>query len=452
MWPRPDPYAIPSKDEIQEIEADILHLEAELVEARRRVAALESDIFARKAWIAPIRRLPHETLSLILLEVSINHWKAPLKLQSVCRLWRNILLDTPAAWSFIDVHKDKKVPDSGLVSIFLERSGNVSMHIYIHVESASFILMQVISSKKRITCLQIGIWAIDALMSEHNAFGELEMLFLFCEKSDEVDESKGHQFDMMRLSPKLRCLGLERDQVIRMITLSPSLPAIQDLYITSCGDSSSLIHLLKRFAGSVKKMTLFCPPNRSWYEEEEEIAFPMLQLLRICDETPAHASRSRLFKGSTPALQGYVYIAEPSNYNRHSVIASFDPENIRYLQVVKIPDLSFYPRLHSLIVLSLKDVDEIAKQLRQEPTTCPGLTFIMCCLDEGGEEDVRWEQAKAMLREHAEIMGRPIKLLGRKAGNDPEFRKHFMNSEIYPSMKDDFFTFTRLPAHNCRVC
>jgi len=106
-----------------------------------------------------------------------------------------------------------------------------------------------------------------------------------------------------------------------------------------------------------------------------------------------------------------------------------------------------------LIVLSLKDVDEIAKQLRQEPTTCPGLTFILCCcLDEGEEEDVRWEQAKAMLREHAEIIGRPVKLLGRKAGNDPEFRKHFMNSEIYPSMKGELLTLTRLPAHNCRVC
>ena len=437
---------------MQEIEVDILHLEAELLEARHRVAALENDIFARKAWIAPIRRLPHEMLSLIFFELSIDDWKAPLELQGVCRLWRRVLLDTPAAWSFINLYEEDKEPDPDILSKFLERSRNAFMHISVYQESAPSILGQVVSLQKSIRCLNIGIWAIDVLMSEHNYFSELEILSLRCEESDEVDEDKGHQFDMMRLFPKLQSLGLGGDQVIRMIALSPSVPAIRDLY-AACDDPSSLSPFLKKCAGSVENIILSCHSSQSLSVEDEKIAFPMLQFLRLDDWTLSPGFCPRLFSGSTPALQCYVHLAETSNYDCHPVIASFDPGNIRYLQVVKTPNLSLYPRLHSLVVPFLKDVEEIAKQLRQEPATCPGLAFIICsCLDEEGEEDVRWQQVNAVLREHAEIIGRPIKLLGRKAEDDPEFQKYFMSSEIYLSVEDDYFIFTRLPAHSCRVC
>jgi len=42
MWPPSDPYALPSKNDTQKIEADILRLEAELLQARGRVATLEA--------------------------------------------------------------------------------------------------------------------------------------------------------------------------------------------------------------------------------------------------------------------------------------------------------------------------------------------------------------------------------------------------------------------------
>jgi len=90
-------------------------------------------------------------------------------------------------------------------------------------------------------------------MSEHNDFSELEMLNLYCEESDEVDEDKGHQFDMMRLFPKLRSLCLEGHELVCMIASSPNLPAIQDLVI-SCEYPSSLGPILKKCAGSVEKI------------------------------------------------------------------------------------------------------------------------------------------------------------------------------------------------------
>ena len=249
MWPPPNLNALPSKDEIRKIEVDILHLEAELLEARCRVATLENDIFARKAWIAPVRRLPHETLSLVFLALNMEDWKAPLTLQGVCRFWRNVLFDTPAAWSFIDLYEDGRWPDPGLLSKFLERSRNASMHIHFAYNSYIPFLDEVMSSK-RIKCLEIGIWGIDAPMSENNDFSELEMLRLFCVGSYQVDKDKGRQFDMIHLFPNLRSLGLEGDEVIRMIALSPNLPTIQDLEI-KCERVVPFGTILKRCAGSI---------------------------------------------------------------------------------------------------------------------------------------------------------------------------------------------------------
>jgi len=441
MWSPPDPYAIPSKNEIQKVDADILRLEAELLEARRRVATLESDIFARRAWIAPIRRLPHEVLSLVFFELVIDDWKAPLRLQNVCRLWRNILLDTPAAWSSITIY-DHEDANPDLVAIFFKRSRNASMHLRLFRPFVPSILEQVMHSKERITCLHTYLWAIDTLMSGDINFSELKMLSLFW---DGVYEAKGHQFDMMHLFPNLRSLVLNGDQAVRVIASRANLPAIQDLNI-NCDDSSLLIPILKKCAGSVEKIILSCYSyQKSEYMEDEGIAFPMLQFLQIRNRWSPHVCTQPLFSGSTPALQCYIT-------DGTSAVASFDPGNIRYLQVLDIPNLSLYPHLHSLALRFFYEVKEIMKQLKQEPTTCPGLAFIICTrLDEEEEEDVRWEEQKAMLRDRAKITGKPIKLLGRKAEDDPEFRKHFLNSKIYTSLEDGFLTFTRLPAHSCRV-
>jgi len=156
------------------------------------------------------------------------------------------------------------------------------------------------------------------------------------------------------------------------------------------------------------------------------MAFQKLQFLEIRDNWSPGPGKQPVFHGSTPALQCYVS-------NGHSSIASFDPGNVRYLQVKETPDLSLYPRLHSLISLSVSYLGKIAQQLRQDPTTCPRLAFIICTrVYKEDEEDERWEQPRAdMLRERAEITGNHIRLLGWNAENDPEFRKYFMSSKIY---------------------
>ena len=110
-----------------------------------------------------------------------------------------------------------------------------------------------------------------------------------------------------------------------------------------------------------------------------------------------------------------------------------------------------------MVLPSFDDIGEITEQLRQEPTTCPGLVFIICVDKEDGEEeeDVSiWNHLNVVLRERAEITGKLIRILGRNAEiNDPEFRKHFTDSKIYPSMpgKDKPFAFSLPPVHSCRV-
>src|SRR5450432_4128335 len=101
MWPPPNIQALPSKEEIQQIKKEILSMELQIVDASLKIEALRKSVTERKAWIAPIRKLPHEVLSHIFVEVSMVNWKAPLILQSVSRRWRDVVVGSPRAWTFM---------------------------------------------------------------------------------------------------------------------------------------------------------------------------------------------------------------------------------------------------------------------------------------------------------------------------------------------------------------
>lgn len=85
MWPPKNPHSLPSKIEIQETKDEIFTLERDLAEALLLVDQLKTALFERRAYIAPIRTLPHEILSIVFVDLSQKNWKIPLQLQGVCR-------------------------------------------------------------------------------------------------------------------------------------------------------------------------------------------------------------------------------------------------------------------------------------------------------------------------------------------------------------------------------
>ncbi|KIM29288.1 hypothetical protein M408DRAFT_68186, partial [Serendipita vermifera MAFF 305830] len=108
MWPEPLPNTFPSNGQtiflkilIDKFESD-LQAEYDIInDARQRISALKEGIAIRRAWIAPIRKLPVEILSEIFVHCRTVSWLAPVKISEVCRLWRQVVLSTPRAWTSI---------------------------------------------------------------------------------------------------------------------------------------------------------------------------------------------------------------------------------------------------------------------------------------------------------------------------------------------------------------
>jgi hypothetical protein len=112
MWPPPNKNELPSPEEIICVKEAIVTLEAalrdafELVESTKlHIAEMTKDLEERKGWIAPIRKVPTEIMVDIFLRTGEMDNLAPVSFTAVSRLWRNIILATPKAWSFIDFER-----------------------------------------------------------------------------------------------------------------------------------------------------------------------------------------------------------------------------------------------------------------------------------------------------------------------------------------------------------
>jgi hypothetical protein len=88
---------------IKETKEDLKDALCALAEAQRRVTDLEKNLGQLRAWVAPIRRLPFDSLSLVFEFCGEDDWKTPLRISEVSRQWRSVVLETPRAWASLDL-------------------------------------------------------------------------------------------------------------------------------------------------------------------------------------------------------------------------------------------------------------------------------------------------------------------------------------------------------------
>ena len=72
--------------------------------------------------------LPTEILKMIFEEHAVLEWQAPTVDGQVCRFWRDIVLNTPRAWAYLEIPKNY-VPSMGEVDLRLHRSSPAPLHI-----------------------------------------------------------------------------------------------------------------------------------------------------------------------------------------------------------------------------------------------------------------------------------------------------------------------------------
>jgi hypothetical protein len=88
-------------DEIRTVERHLKDALADPVCSAITITGLERDLEMMQAWIAPIRRLNTDILSIIFEMCGEDNWKTPLRIAATCRDWRNLVLATPRAWEFL---------------------------------------------------------------------------------------------------------------------------------------------------------------------------------------------------------------------------------------------------------------------------------------------------------------------------------------------------------------
>ena len=77
--------------------------------------------------------LPLEMLGAIFEEHAKLEWIAPMIDGRVCRLWRQVVLNTPRAWAYLEIDEDKR-PGIWSLTSWLDRSGGAPLHIDVDMD------------------------------------------------------------------------------------------------------------------------------------------------------------------------------------------------------------------------------------------------------------------------------------------------------------------------------
>ncbi|KIM30843.1 hypothetical protein M408DRAFT_321789 [Serendipita vermifera MAFF 305830] len=157
MWSLGNPESLPSQGERTSAMETIYVLQKKreeiLAKAKQEANDLELEISKIRAWLAPIRRVPADVLSLIFVEVCQLDWQAPKVLGIVCRLWREVLLSTPRAWACIQIRPRSQQLPHALMSLWLSRCGAFKLHASLRPFASRDDVDAVCCHEEKIQCL-----------------------------------------------------------------------------------------------------------------------------------------------------------------------------------------------------------------------------------------------------------------------------------------------------------
>ncbi|KIM20473.1 hypothetical protein M408DRAFT_30334 [Serendipita vermifera MAFF 305830] len=365
MWAPVDLNALPTNKDYIHAKLAITQRERELADAllapaqnQTRITNLEKDIYARRAWIAPIRKLGFDVLSLIFELCSKSEWSAPLKIGAISRSWRAVVLNTPRAWSIIDL---RYLEDTDAVNTYLHRSGTYPIHA--RILNVSDALKHFPNILSRLLCVYIN----DTSGSENSVFPCLRWLTIRVHQPV-------HFFQTSRF-PALRHLVYWSYAAIpETSTIFKHFPPLKTLKVNTM-EGEYWNNMLKACSATLVALTLsdFCDSQYTCI-----IELPKLIFLRIYRADAAHASPSGWpLELVTPALQSYVEIySEYSAYLGDGPIHK-DLGTITHLRLSHMIPLSCCGQLRRLQIATTEDVlSLILVELATDNIICPDLEAI----------------------------------------------------------------------------
>ncbi|KAJ6568594.1 hypothetical protein B0H19DRAFT_1256344 [Mycena capillaripes] len=236
-------YCEQGSQQIARISATIQRDTSQLASSSGRLAALHELVDPYLALLSPIRGIPPEILQEIFVSClptrhcAITHAAhVPLVLGSVCRIWREISLSTPALWSSVHIVVPHTIDNHPPVAymeglrLWLLRSGGCPLTISIFVPNGCeldihLIVDLIIPYSHRWKSLKLELTSDEGLTTLWNLMPKDIPLLETLKISDAVPEQ--HALRFLSVPPNLRHLALKYFQE------SVSLPACSWERITS---------------------------------------------------------------------------------------------------------------------------------------------------------------------------------------------------------------------------
>jgi hypothetical protein len=391
---------VPSARQTSLAREAIFELKSKLQAIEASAELLRKTIQEKESWLAPIRRVPADILSLVFVEfcsISKQHaWKGPLVLGAVCRRWREILIGTPRAWSLIQISPQDHPFNHCLLDIWLSRCGIIKCDFSFHPTSSPEAVKTICDHEKNIRCLSM----FNNTKQLARKFSQLEELRLglasqqdgslriissttaSLNRQSEITKSnlssgssrKRSLLDVKRY-PKLHTLHLHGPpRVIQnYIALEPGFPPLQELHIHMGYNASA--EIVRLAAPTLTKLGL----RICWYSErianKEPITLPRLVHLSYSYEGSSSFLMTEVPELITPVLERYEEFDNVLGHGLHNNTSSVTDLYIRSDRVI---EWARFPRLTRLTVQKVPEFFTAdCARLKDNPRHCPDLAHIL---------------------------------------------------------------------------
>jgi hypothetical protein len=378
MWEPADQNGIPNEEDQAQARRAIAQLQMELSTAmdllptaEAYVRAILTAIEARWAWLALVRRVPFEIFSVIFIMAAEKDWRSPASIVGVCRFWRDVVLATPQAWTFLDLRTN---PAPRIASMFLQQSARCLLHFNVPWAPVHWVEYTTLASAiaHRTTCLVLAVQGTDLLLEDYQRLTRLTIT--------------GHQtripldyLDITRF-PNLRYFdgGFSRP----LGTYPGSrFPRIESLIIHTDGQ----IVWLDAIRACSKTLTSLhiTVASKGPSEPNPFLDLARLKHLAIITTTQEWVrQRHWAFRARTPLLETYN-----TNFGASVLTVEVDFETVAQLQCPSVDavDLYSYSNLLQLRAIGSKlEVLRFIDQFRRHHGVCPALEVMVvdiCCED-----------------------------------------------------------------------
>lgn len=371
MWAPADRYALPSEEDMVHAKHAICDLKNEIIGAQRRVAEaqrhlddLTKNLNDLEAWLSPVRRLSVDALGIIFVKSAEDDWISPLRVASVCRVWRHAALSTPRAWSYINFQHEWALK---LLPTFLERSGRLGLHIGLAKMFKDADFAAVAQMADRVQCLSVPNLSIDIRGVQYPI---LERLRITNETSPRA------LLQLTRsLFPALRHLEFAYHLTPDLLALEAmeGLPPLQSLRL-SVQEGIVFFHMARKCSETLTCLDLYIN-SRTQFPRKYTLTLPQLRALSFYDARTWDVYHDIVLH--TPQLRT---LNTNADYTSKTFTLHLDLDKTTHLRVrgeQYVPPLTSLRRLRVMqLAITTKRFLDTLKSLLQEPSLCPELEAI----------------------------------------------------------------------------